>query len=191
MSWIHTKAKVKDKEKSKTKEGRSSVGKPGGAKGKGQNEVGPRQRAQQVKKQRFNKVLSDLACKKAFFMSFVRHPSYDSVDSIKELLTDLTEVMKSRDYKDMVDDSKKKTEEESEHKRKCHQARLAFKRGKREHENKVQSQLAKKYKTGELLEELEKAETAYTRGMWGSSKHVGIAALLKGPEKSYLYLLDD
>ena len=81
----------------------------------------------------------------------------------------------------------------------CHQARLAFKRGKREHENKVQSKLAKKYKSGELEEELKKAETAYTRGMWGSSKHAGITALLKPPEnpylkppeKSYLYLLDD
>ena len=147
-----------------------------------------------MKKQRFNKVISDIACKKAFFMSFVRHPSYDSVDSITELLNDLTEVMKSGDYRNMVDDSKKKTKEESEQKRRCHEARLAFKRGEREHENKVPSQLAKKYKTGELLEELEKAETAYTRGMWGSSKHAGIAALLKGPEKSYVGvwdLLDD
>ena len=102
------KSKAKGKEK-------GSVGKPAGS------SPGPRQRAQQLKKQRFNKVLSDLACKKAFFMSFVRHPSYDSVDSIKELLTDLTEVMKSRDYKDMVRDSAKKTEEESKQKRQCHQ----------------------------------------------------------------------
>ena len=90
----------------------------------------------------------------------------------------------------MVNDSKKKTKEQSEQKRRANEARLAFKRGKREHENKVPSQLAKKYKTGELLEELEKAETAYTRGMFGSNKHVGVAALLKGPEKTSVKVWD-
>ena len=75
-------------------------------------------------------------------------------------------------------------------KRRANEARLAFKRGKREHENKVQSKLAKKYKTGELLEELEKAETAYTRGMFGSNKHVGVAALLRGPEKTDVKVWD-
>ena len=35
--------------------------------------TGPKQRAQQLKKQRINKVLRDLACKNEFFMIGVRH----------------------------------------------------------------------------------------------------------------------
>ena len=41
-------------------------------KGRGQ---GPRQQAQQLKKQRFNKVLSDLGANKNFVLAFVQHPS--------------------------------------------------------------------------------------------------------------------
>ena len=129
-----------------------------------------------MKKQRFNKVLSDLACKKAFFMSFVRHPFYASLDGIRNLLQSLTEVMKSREYQKVVADSAKKTEEESEQKRQCDRARLAFQRGKREHENDDETELAKKYANGELGENLLQAETAYTR-----KKHIGIARLLKPP----------
>ena len=129
-----------------------------------------------MKKQRFNKVLSDLACKKAFFMSFVRHPSYASLDGVRNLLRSLKEAMKSPEYQKMVADSAKKTEEESEHKRLCHGARLAFQRGKREHENDDETELAKKYANGELREKLLQAETAYTR-----KKHIGIARLLKPP----------
>ena len=129
-----------------------------------------------MKKQRFNKVLSDLASKKAFFMSFVRHPSYASLDGIRNLLQSLTEVMKSLEYQKMVADSAKKTEEESKQKRQCHQARLAFQRGKRERENDEETELAKKYANGELREKLVQAETAYTR-----KKHIGIARLLKPP----------
>ena len=58
------------------------------------------------------------------------------------------------------------------------------KRGKREHENQVQSQLAYKYAAGELKQELLQAEAAYTRGMTGAHKHAGIAMLLKPPESS-------
>ena len=39
-----------------------------------------------MKKQRFNKIVSDLAANKAFFMSFVRHPSVVSIDGIRSLL---------------------------------------------------------------------------------------------------------
>ena len=138
---------------------------------------GPRQRAQQLKKQRFNKVLNDLACKKAFFMSFVRHPSYATVDGIRDLLNSLTEVMRTQDYQDMVRDSAKKTAEESKLKRQCHQARLAVKRGRHDHENHLESELAHKYANGELEQTLLRAEAAYTR-----QKQTGIAMLLKPPE---------
>ena len=43
-----------------------SAGKPAGR--------GPRQHAHLLKKQRFNKIISDLAASKTFFMNFIRHP---------------------------------------------------------------------------------------------------------------------
>ena len=76
----------------------------------------------------------------------------------------------------MVADSAKKTEEELEQKRQCHRARLAFQRGKRGRENDEETELAKKYATGELREKLAQAETAYTR-----KKHIGVARLLEPP----------
>ena len=39
------------------------------------NKSGPRQKAHQICHTRFNKVISDMACKKTFFMCFVRYPS--------------------------------------------------------------------------------------------------------------------
>ena len=132
--------------------------------------MGPRQQAQQLKKQRFNKVCSDLACKKAFFMTFVRHPCYDSADKVKALLNSLTEIMKTQEHKAMVRDSADKNAEETEQKRQCHQARLAFKRGKLDHENNVESKLAHKYAAGELEKQVLKAEAVSTR-----KKHLGVA----------------
>ena len=44
---------------------------------------GPRERAEEFKKQCFNKIFGDFAASKAFFMSFVRHPSVISIDSIR------------------------------------------------------------------------------------------------------------
>ena len=49
--------------------GKGSAGKPSG------KFHGPRERAEELKKQCFNKIVSDLAASKAFFTSFVRHPS--------------------------------------------------------------------------------------------------------------------
>ena len=63
---------------------------------------GPRQQAQQLKKTRFNKVVSDLAAKKAFFMSFVRHPFLMSANGIMNLLVELREVMQTADYAEML-----------------------------------------------------------------------------------------
>ena len=160
--------------------------KKGWNKGKGKNKGsaakpagslhGPRQRAHQLKKQRFNKVVNDLACKKTFFMSFVRHPSFMSVEGIRDLLQHLTEVMRSPEYQDMLRDSAKKTEEEAQLKRKCHQSRLAVKRGKHDHEHGLNTQLASRYANGQLQQQLMDAERAY-----GRKNHAGTAVLLVPP----------
>ena len=64
---------------------------------------GPRARAEELKKQCFNKIVSDLAASKAFFMSFVRHPSVISIDSIRisDLrlwASDMREMQQSEEY---------------------------------------------------------------------------------------------
>ena len=51
--------------------GKLAKGKADNDKGKG---PGPRQQAERLKKSRLNKVISDYACKKALFMTFVRFP---------------------------------------------------------------------------------------------------------------------
>ena len=67
---------------------KGSAGKPAKDKA-GKGKAGPRQQAQQLKKQRFNKIISDIACKKGLFMSFVRFPArLQSDEDIKNLLID-------------------------------------------------------------------------------------------------------
>ena len=55
-----------------------------------------RQKAQQLKKQRFNKVINDIAANKAFFMSFVRHPCMRTAEGLHVLLTELRKFKGSR-----------------------------------------------------------------------------------------------
>ena len=94
-----------DRQKGK---GHSNKGKSKAKRSEKGQTTGPRQQAQQLKKQRFGKVLNDLAMKKAFFFALVRHPSYRSPDGLRNLLQQLHYVMGTKEYKDMVSDSKKK-----------------------------------------------------------------------------------
>ena len=55
--------------------GKDSAGKPAKGKADDGKTPGPRQRAQQLNNQRFNKIISDIANKKLLFMSFVRFPA--------------------------------------------------------------------------------------------------------------------
>ena len=77
-------------------ENKGKAGKPAGAK------HGPRQQAQQLKKQRFNKIISDLAANKGFFMCLLRHPCVVTVEGITHLLEELAEVKNSKEYCDML-----------------------------------------------------------------------------------------
>ena len=75
--------------------------------------------------------MNDLAANKAFFMSFVRHPSNLTFEGITSLLNDLAEVKQSQEYKEMLRASKKKTGEIAELKQKRDKARWLLKRGRR------------------------------------------------------------
>ena len=92
------------------------------------------------------------------------------------MLQELHEVMRSKDYEDMVRDSAKKNEEEIMLKRKKIQTRLVVKRGRYEHHQKLNTKLAQQYADGTLQDQLAKAEQEY-----GCKKHAGVALLLKAP----------
>ena len=166
-------AQANELDKGKGK-GSSGKAKKGDRKGKpGKPVQGPRQDAQQLKKQRFHKVLNDLAAKKAFFMSFLRHPCLMSADGIRKLLLDLREVMLTQDYKKMLLVSAKKTEEVALLKSKRELARKALHRGRQDSQQQADTELAQRFITGGLLEEFAAADAAY-----GSREQKGVAFLL-------------
>ena len=147
-------AKGKSQGKSKGND-KGSVGKPAGA------VIGPGQRAQQLKKQRFNKIINDLAMNKAFFMSFVRYPCLLTAEGILNLLQELNEVKTSPEYERMREVSAKKSVEVVDLKRKRDMARLDLKRGKAQYERNEWTNLSWLYHTGSLAEEQKQAEAAY------------------------------
>ena len=90
-----------------------------------------------MKKQRFDKIKSDLAANKTIFMSFVRHPFVISVDGIRAFLHELDELKQSKEYEKMFRVSMQKTEEVVELQRKHQQARLMLKRGMQDYVQKA------------------------------------------------------
>ena len=91
---------------------------------------GCRQKAQQLKKQRFNKVISDIAANKAFFFSFVKRPNWKSLRGIRELLDSLNQVKETDEYKHMAEISQKTTDVVTKMKKSRDKARLASKPGR-------------------------------------------------------------
>ena len=75
--------------------------------------------------------MSDFAANKAFFMSFVRHPSNLTLEDITSLLNELTEVMQSPEYKEMLRVSEKQLHEFKQLQRERDNALLLLKRGRR------------------------------------------------------------
>ena len=131
--------KGKGKEKPPKGRKKGSVAKPADkGKGKGSKakpaEVwkSPRQQAQQLKKQRFNKATNDLAGNKAFFFSFVRYPASRTAQGIRTTLHSLAHIKESREYKQLVEASTKKNDEQQSLKRRRDMAHVVLKRAKRD-----------------------------------------------------------
>ena len=149
-------------------------GKQGKGKGStGKSATSPRQQAQQLKKQRFNKVVNDIAANKAFFFSLVRHPSLMTADGLVGLMRELTEVKSSKEYQEMLRVSEKKSEEEKELKRKRDQARVKLNRGEQESEEHKDTNLAKLYDSGVLIDEHARAHE-----QWSRTRQQGVAMFL-------------
>ena len=156
------KSKGKDHGKSKGKhQGKSKGDAKGGAGKAARAFIGPGQQAQQLKKQRFNKVISDLAKNKAWFMSFVCHPCLSTADSVLKLLRRLIAAQQGPEYERMRAVSAKKTSELVGLKRKRDAARLRLRKGRGQHDRGEQTKLAKLYRSGVLGKEQEQAELAF------------------------------
>ena len=127
-----------------------------------------------MKKQRFNKVINDIARSKALFMSFVRHPCMQTPDGFGLLLTELEEYKKSVAYQEMLKQSEKRTEERTELKRKRTDARFRLRRGQRDNNQNRDTELAKSFRTGDLARECAAAEAEYsTRKLEGVARDLG------------------
>ena len=96
-----------------------------------------------------------------------------SADGIRKLLLDLRDVMRTQDYKKMLLVSAKKTEEVALLKSKRELARFALRRGRQDSQQQADTELAQRFITGELLEELAAADAAY-----GLREQKGVAFLL-------------
>ena len=127
-----------------------------------------------MKKQRFNKVINDIARIKPFFMSFVRHPCMQTPEGFGLLLTELEEYKKTLAYEEMVKQSEKRTEERTKLKRKRTDGCFRLKLGQRGTNHNRDTELAKSFRTGDLARECAAAEAEYsTRKLEGAARSLG------------------
>ena len=151
----------------------SSAGKQGGKGGK-HGDTSARQQAQQLKKQRFNKVINDVCRSKTFFMSFVRHPRMQTLEGFELLLTEIQDFKTTSAYQEMLKQSEKRTEEATRLKRKRDHARFRLKLGWRDAMQHRDTDLAKSFKAGILTAECAGAEAEYKRRkLEGAARSLG------------------
>ena len=127
-----------------------------------------------MNKQRFNKVINDIARSKPFFMSFVRHPCMQTPEGFGLLLTVFGQYKTTLAHQEMVKQSEKRTEERTKLKRKRTDARFRFKLGQRDVNQNRDIELAKSFRTGDLARECAVAEAEYsTRQLEGAARSLG------------------
>ena len=127
-----------------------------------------------MKKQRFIKVINDIARSKPLFMSFVKHPCMQTPEGFGALLTELEEHKQTPAYQEMVKQSEKRTEERTELKRKRTDARFRLKLGQRDINQKLDTELAKSFRAGVLARECAAADAeCSTRKLAGPARPLG------------------
>ena len=94
-------------------------------------------------------------------------------DGIKSLLLDIQNVMGGAEYKEMVEISKKKSEELAKLKYNRDQARKNLRKGRSDSKCGVDSDLAAAFKAGTLVLEVNRLQEQF-----GYRKRIGMAALL-------------
>ena len=130
-------------------------------KGKEKRGPGPGQQAQQLKKKSFNVFCFQASGSKQFLFALVRQPSFLKAEGLEKLLEEWREIKKSAEYKEAVEQSKKRTEEQTKQKAELQNLRMQINRLRRNDKD-----------TEDLLLELHDKEKIYGRGKqqrpWGA-----------------------
>ena len=114
---------------------------------------GPAQRAQQLKKQSFNVFCFQASGSKQFLFALVRQPSFLQAQGLEKLLEEWASIKKSSEYKEAVEQSKQRTEEQTKQKAELQNLRIRINRLRRKGED-----------AEDLLLELKDKEESYGRG---------------------------
>ena len=119
------------------------------------------QQAQQLKKKSFNVFCFQVSGSKQFLFALVRQPSFLKAEGLEKLLEEWAEIKKSAEYKEAVEQSKKRTEEQTKQRTELQNQRMKINRLRRKGED-----------TKDLLQELEAKEKICGRGKqhrpWGA-----------------------
>ena len=142
--WNKEKEKAKGKSKGKLDTKSKDKEKRGAA---------PGQRAQQLKKKLFNVFCFQASGSKQFLFALVRQPSFLKAQGLEQLLEEWAEIKKSREYRQAVEQSKKRTEEQTEQKAELQHLRIRINRLRRQGQD-----------TENLLLRLKEKEKSYGRG---------------------------
>ena len=109
--WLKHEQEESKKEKGKAKgKGKGKLHTKG--KDKEKRGPGPGQRAQQLKKKGFNVFCFQASGSKQFLFALVRQPSFLKAEGLEKLLEEWAEIKKSAEYKEAVEQSKKRTQEQ-------------------------------------------------------------------------------
>ena len=150
--WLKHEQEESKKEKGKAKgKGKGKLHTKG--KDKEKRGPGPGQRAQQLKKKCFNVFCFQASGSKQFLFALVRQPSFLKAEGLEKLLEELAYIKKSSEYKEAVEQSKKRTEEQTKQKAELQNLRMQINRLRRKGED-----------TENLLQELGDKQKNYGRG---------------------------
>ena len=128
-------------------------GKDKKGKGKDKKGKGPGQQAQQLKKKGFNVFCFQKSGSKQLLFALVRQPSLLQAKKLTNLLDEWGDIKESREYKQAVEQSKKRTREQTLDKAELQNLRIKINRLRRNNQN-----------TDALLVELQEKEKSYGRG---------------------------
>ena len=96
----------------------------------------PGQRAQQLKKKKlFNVFCFQASGSKQFLLALVRQPSFLKVEGLEKLLEDWASIKQSPEYNRAVEQSKKRTEEQTKQKAELQNLRIRINRLRRKSED--------------------------------------------------------
>ena len=150
--WLKHEQEESNKTKGKAKgKGKGKLHTKG--KGKEKRGSGPGQLAQQLKKKCFNVFCFQASGSKQFLFALVRQPSFLKAEGLENLLEEWAYIKKSSEYKEAVEQSKKRTEEETKQKAELQNMRMQINRLRRKGED-----------TEDLLQDLEDKQKKYGRG---------------------------